>query len=222
MIDSDVHKQLRQRFNPEGSPLRIHQMKMLKILIDIDKVCKNNGIKYWLSSGSCLGAIRHGGFIPWDDDVDIEMMRSDYIKFVNVFHETDDLVLQTYCNDRFYYSSFGKIRDKSTVVYDSLYKYKGVFVDVFCLEYSSKVTSILSGFMIKLIGHLYSSIKSLRTNRIAFRCLSCLFVTSKLFVFNLCIPFLDLLIYLFRERNLGIHMVEVGLITCVLKRIYSL
>ena len=62
------------RFNPEGSVLRLHQMKMLRILEFVDRVCRKHGIRYWLSSGTLLGAVRHGGFIPWDDDMDIEML----------------------------------------------------------------------------------------------------------------------------------------------------
>ena len=68
-----------QKFNPEGSLLRRQQMRMLDILLEVDKICKRHDIKYWLSSGTLIGALRHNGFIPWDDDLDIEMMRSDYL-----------------------------------------------------------------------------------------------------------------------------------------------
>ena len=63
---------LRQRFNPEGSVLRQHQLRMLELLKVIDCICKKHDIPYWLSSGTLIGAARHKGFIPWDDDLDID------------------------------------------------------------------------------------------------------------------------------------------------------
>lgn len=81
MIDIELQKKLRAEYNPDGSLLRRQQMRMLEILLHIDKICKENNIPYWLSSGTLLGAVRHEGFIPWDDDVDIEMMREDYLRF---------------------------------------------------------------------------------------------------------------------------------------------
>ena len=102
MIDAETQQELRYRFNPDGSPLRFQQLRMLDILCYIDAICKENNIKYWLSSGTLIGAVRHGGFIPWDDDLDIEMLREDYLKFEKVFRENDDFALQTYKNDKYY------------------------------------------------------------------------------------------------------------------------
>ena len=65
MIDIKIQQKLREKYNPDESGLRKHQMRMLEILKYIDKVCKDNSIQYWLSSGTCLGAVRHGGFIPF-------------------------------------------------------------------------------------------------------------------------------------------------------------
>ena len=78
------HNALRERFNPEESLLRRQQMRMLEILLEVDKICKRHDIQYWLSSGTLIGAMRHDGFIPWDDDLDIEMMRSDYLRLMEV------------------------------------------------------------------------------------------------------------------------------------------
>ena len=58
------HESLRQRFNPDGSLLRRQQMRMLEILLEVDKICKKHHIEYWLSSGTLIGAMRHDGFIP--------------------------------------------------------------------------------------------------------------------------------------------------------------
>lgn len=68
--------------------LREYQLALLEILKEFDKVCCKNGIRYWLSGGTLLGAKRHGGFIPWDDDVDVDMMREDYERFAQIFNNS--------------------------------------------------------------------------------------------------------------------------------------
>lgn len=70
------------RYSPET--LRRLQLVLLEIVKDIDRVCRKNDISYFLDSGSCLGAVRHGGFIPWDDDMDLGMLRSDYDRFLEI------------------------------------------------------------------------------------------------------------------------------------------
>lgn len=138
MISKELQQSLRLKFSPEGSSLRNQQLRMLDILRHIDKVCRENGIRYWLSSGTLLGAVRHGGFIPWDDDLDIEMLRDDYLKFEKAFAETEGFALQTPKSDKFYTNSFSKVRDKKSKIdqngYNFRCKYNGLFVDVFCLE----------------------------------------------------------------------------------------
>ena len=70
--------------NYRQQSLREAQLKMLHILEDIDRICKTHNILYWIEGGTLLGAMRHGGFIPWDDDLDVSMMRKDYAKFLSV------------------------------------------------------------------------------------------------------------------------------------------
>lgn len=77
MIDVKIQNELRARYNPDGSQLRTLQMNLLDILVEFDRVCRKYGITYWLDSGSLLGAARHGGFIPWDDDIDVCILRKD-------------------------------------------------------------------------------------------------------------------------------------------------
>lgn len=138
MIDEKLQQELRERFNPEGSMLRKQQLRMLEILLYIDKVCKENNIKYWLSSGTLLGAVRHGGFIPWDDDLDIEMLREDYERFIKIFPNNDKYALQTSETDKNYFRTFAKVRDLQSQIsefeIDKYYKYRGLYVDVFSIE----------------------------------------------------------------------------------------
>lgn len=137
-ISDDIKKELHQTYNPEGSLLRTYQLRLLDILKYFDSVCKKHNIQYFLTGGTCLGAIRHEGFIPWDDDVDVAMFRKDYDKLVEVFEETDDYALQTYKNDPHYVNTYAKIRDKKTWIFESVhtskYKYTGAFIDVFIIE----------------------------------------------------------------------------------------
>lgn len=66
--------------------LRDYQMALLSILKEFDRICTSHNLRYWLSGGTLLGAQRHKGFIPWDDDVDVDMMRDDYEKFPSIFN----------------------------------------------------------------------------------------------------------------------------------------
>ena len=61
----------------------IHNLQ-LKLLCFFDKVCKENNLNYFLAGGTLLGAVRHKGFIPWDDDIDVAMPRKDYEKFIDI------------------------------------------------------------------------------------------------------------------------------------------
>ena len=71
-------------YNPEGSALRKDQKEMLKALVAFAEICKEHYIQWWLCSGTLLGAARHGGFIPCDDDMDVTMLKKDYRKLEKV------------------------------------------------------------------------------------------------------------------------------------------
>ncbi len=187
MIDPLIQQELRSRFNPDGSPLRCHQLLMLDMLKKIDRICAENNIKYWLSSGTCIGALRHGGFIPWDDDVDLEMMEEDFKKLRRVMrcYNGDDLVWQDSHTDFEYVQPFAKIRDTRTVIHeipdtDRNYRYKGVFIDIFAIRPSASLNLYKLGGKLQtffLYRPQYIENRLLRRATIAF---SRLFVTNGL------------------------------------------
>lgn len=140
MISDILNNSLREKYNPDGSNRRRAQLRMLEMLVYLDKFCEKNGIKYWIDCGTLLGAVRHKGFIPWDDDVDVCMPYEDYLRFVKLFKtiENDDYVLQNHRSDPGYYRFWSVLRDlKSEYVHtDNLYtektiKYKGLQIDIF-------------------------------------------------------------------------------------------
>ena len=73
---------------PATGQIRDIQLANLTLLKEFDYVCKQSGLKYWLDYGTALGAIRHKGYIPWDDDIDVGMIRDDYDKLVDIFNNT--------------------------------------------------------------------------------------------------------------------------------------
>ena len=137
-------EELRKQYNSESSPLRKQQLRMLDILKYVDNLCRENGLNYWLSDGTLLGAVRHQGFIPWDDDVDISMPKDDLekLKIIMKSEKNADFVFQDSSTDEYYYSPYSKIRDKKTIlspssnvkIEDSLWVYKGLWIDIFPFE----------------------------------------------------------------------------------------
>lgn len=118
--------------------LRAAQLKMLGILEAIDTVCKANNISYWIEGGTLLGAMRHGGFIPWDDDLDVSMLRADYDRFLEVAPSQlpKTMFLQTKATDPDFTHRECKVRDLNSYIADgdddnNLHYQKGIFVDVF-------------------------------------------------------------------------------------------
>ena len=134
--------ELRAIFNPEGSALRRAQLRMMEMLLFLDRVCKEHGIRYWLDSGNLIGAARNGQFIPWDDDVDVCMLREDALKFKQVMlkdNPSDEFVLQCRETDSGFFGSWIVLRDlKSEYIQDSnlhrTRKYRGLQVDIFIFE----------------------------------------------------------------------------------------
>ena len=117
------------------------QAVLLSIIKEIDALCRKNGIAYYLLGGSCIGAVRHRGFIPWDDDLDIIMTRPNYERFVQVCRtqlDASKYYLQEGLKD--WPLNFSKIRLKGTALHEPEDDYapadrRGIYVDVFYLEH---------------------------------------------------------------------------------------
>lgn len=112
--------------------------KILTILATIDQVCKTHNLTYFIWAGTQLGAVRHKGFIPWDDDIDIAMPRNHYEQLIAHCKEWLPQPYEFVCaeNDSNYPLPFGKIQDASTTLIERLHlKYLGgVYIDVFPID----------------------------------------------------------------------------------------
>ena len=111
----------------------------LEILKYVHNFCVKNDIKYFINYGTLIGAVRHKGFIPWDDDIDICMFRKDYEKFIDLFSKDDGIykILSLETNDK-YYNNFIKIVNSKTKIEDER-NYKtydsGIFIDIFPMDF---------------------------------------------------------------------------------------
>ena len=113
---------------PAQGALRKVQLGNLALLKMFDKVAKNNNLRYWIDFGTLLGAVRHKGFIPWDDDIDLGMPRSDYERVCEVFKDDPNLYVCEFSNGR--NKCYIKIKHK---------KLDTVFLDIFPYDlYHSK------------------------------------------------------------------------------------
>lgn len=111
---------------------------MLSMLEELDEFCQKNNINYFLTGGTLLGAIRHNGYIPWDDDIDIALLREDYERLLSEFvSKTGYVEIINHRNKKNYIWPFAKMIHKKTLLIDNaLHKSAiGVYIDIFPLDY---------------------------------------------------------------------------------------
>lgn len=119
------------------------QQELLKMMKDFHQVCVDNDLAYYMLGGTCLGAIRHKGFIPWDDDMDVGMPRKAYEEFVKKAQK----ILPQYMEIRYYKNTqkspfhFVKLINKNTTLIEKMYTdyVEGVYIDLFPLDYIDPV-----------------------------------------------------------------------------------
>jgi len=94
----------------EEQPLSLHerQMEYLRILKELDRYCTENGLRYYMGCGTLIGAVRHKGFIPWDDDLDVFMPRPDFMRLVRSY-KSDEWTLHSIYNDKSHPYNFGRL-----------------------------------------------------------------------------------------------------------------
>lgn len=145
------------------------QQTQLEILKELDRICKANNINYQLFAGTLLGAVRHRGFIPWDDDVDVCLLRKDYDRLLKILEKDLDkkYFLQNYQTDESSILQFSKIRKNHTRFVSGSYTdtsmHEGIFIDLFPMDNVKDSTFIgkmhikLSNFMFVLTSSMIKS-----------------------------------------------------------------
>lgn len=147
----------------------------LEMLDEFVRICNKHGIKYFLSGGTCLGAVRHKGFIPWDDDIDVGMLRDEYDRFAKICNDElgSDYVFQDMRTEPNCGLCFGKIRKKGTVYSESYSAHinmsQGIWIDIFPYDNVSnnpkertrqiKRVSLLKNLYIVKCGYKYPEYK---------------------------------------------------------------
>ncbi len=173
------------RYNGKDTTLRKAQMRMLQILIEIDKICRKHNITYWLDSGTLLGAVRHGGFIPWDDDLDITVLRKDYKKLRKALQSElpEQFVFQDWTTDKYAFDHYGRVRDTKSLfdwAYFRKQTHRGLFCDIFVaekgvsMEIKKKIDFLFGRVFRTLNNYGYVSCNSIIKRKLLYFCAVCL------------------------------------------------
>ena len=133
-----------------GQPVSNQELKesILGIMDEIHNFCREHNIRYFLMQGTLLGSVRHRGFIPWDDDLDIGMFREDYEKFCQLFHSDKHYEIRCTQRNSDYYLPFAKVIDTRISLREEVYQAPpiGAYVDVFILDHVEKGSEKLNGY----------------------------------------------------------------------------
>lgn len=141
---------------------------MLELLINLDVICRKNDINYWIDGGTLLGAKRHKGFIPWDDDIDVCMLEEDYYKFLKIAKKelNTQIFLQTRETDKNMISFHTKLRDRNSIFLQENEKenenyHQGIFLDIFLIKKYQKNILKLN----KNVVYFFIKLKSLNLKK---------------------------------------------------------
>lgn len=132
----------------DSAVLKKVQAFQCEILDVVVKICEKHNIEYFLIAGTLLGAVRHKGFIPWDDDIDIGMIRKDYDRFLEVVEKElpENMILDYFNTNKKYYLNFIKIRNKNTVYEEKFAQNydgpNGIWIDIFPFDNSAQDNSV--------------------------------------------------------------------------------
>lgn len=138
----------------------------LEIVKEFDKICRENNLKYHIFSGTMIGAVRHKGFIPWDDDLDVSMLRDDYEKFLQIASDklSNKYFLQNYKTDKNFVHSFTRLQKNETILMQGAWQHINmshkIFIDIFPMDYVEPST--IKG---KLQFKLLFAFKKIKANR---------------------------------------------------------
>ena len=125
----------------DQATLKKVQPILLDMVKEIKRVCDENGIRYFLYRGTFLGAVRHNGFIPWDDDMDVAMLREDYEKFCRIAPDklSPEYCFQNWHTDAAYAHPFGKVRKRNTVYIETKchpLPENGFYIDIYPIDFA--------------------------------------------------------------------------------------
>lgn len=153
---------------------KINDVEQKKLLIDmmkyIDDICEENNINYTLIGGSLIGAVREQGIIPWDDDIDISLMPTEYNKLIKILHNKESkykIMTNEYNND--YYYPFAKLVDTTTILSEKNVKPikdYGLFIDIFCYNNipNNQIKRVIYSKKLKFMKQLITGYASSSTN----------------------------------------------------------
>jgi len=139
------------------------QLAEIEILNELAAICAKHQLKYYLTAGTLLGAVRHQGFVPWDDDIDVVMPRCDFDKLKKICRQelSKDYFYQDRCTDKNYPFYFAKLRKNNTEVCEenllNVQMHKGIYIDIFPLDKCPK-GKVLGKLFFKVIELFYCAI----------------------------------------------------------------
>lgn len=198
-VDAFKHLKASDAIEISSAELRRLQLVLVGIVADIDAVCRDNGLNYMLGGGSALGARRHNGFVPWDDDVDINIPRADYDRLIPLFRARfgNRYWVHTPVETPGYGLALGRIRLKGTSVRtrEDIANGQtecGAFVDIFVVESvpSNRIFRAFHGLGSLAIGFLYSCRKFFYERRLVSRWMVENFRMSAIFRMKLAVGLL--------------------------------